>query len=399
MFRARLLFLAALACRNAPDLPPVVMTDSAGVRITTITAAPLALPAWPVDAVPRLVLAEPDSAGFTFVSAVHLASGGRFVVGDLRRLGLYVYDAAGELLQTFGRQGNGPGEFRGLMTISVSGDSIGTWDLSQRRFSLFGVGTGFERVLPTPPQPGDYDTPREAWLGPGPAVLTYWLRAEPPGPFPQGVRIRRWQNMAQLVLTDTAARVVGRTPLFRGVYSGESARGDARQLFSNLPFVAPGRGRIAFGSGEQFEVQVADSQLKVTDLVRWQGADEVLSVAEVDRGRAALRASMPPGAPAARVDEAVNTIVAAELLPKVRPAISRALWDDAGRLWLGRFEAPVRGIAEASEWYVLGTDYRPQGRVRLPTHVRLEAVRGRDLVVSVRDSLDVQSVQIWQFRP
>lgn len=399
MSRVFPLLVLTLACRNTPDLPPVATTDSAGVRIATITTTPRELPAWRVDSVPRLVLAEPDSAGFTLVSAVHPLRGGRYLVADLRRLGLYLYDSTGKMLRTFGRQGNGPGEFRGLMTVSVSGDSIGTWDLSQRRFSLFGVAQGFERVLATPPEPGAYDTPREAWLAPGPTVLTYWLRAEAQGPLPQGVRIRRWQNMAQLVLTDTAARVVGRSPVFRGVYSGERERGDARQLFSNLPFVATGPGRIAFGSGEQFEVHVADAQLKVTDIVRWQGADEALSSAEVDQGRAALRASMPPGAPAARVDEALNAIVAPELLPKVRPAISRALWDDAGRLWLGRFEAPVRGIAEASEWYVLGADYRPQGRVRLPAHVRLEAVRGRDLVVSVRDSLDVQTVEVRQLRP
>jgi hypothetical protein len=92
----------------------------------------------------------------------------------------------------------------------------------------------------------------------------------------------------------------------------------------------------------------------------------------------------------------VNDIVAPELLPKVRPAISRALWDDTGRLWLGRFDAPTRGLAESYDWVVLDTAMRPIGRVRLPEVARLESIRGDDLLLSVRDSLDVQTVQVWR---
>ncbi|MBL8984199.1 MAG: hypothetical protein JNL26_18580, partial [Gemmatimonadetes bacterium] len=175
MPRVHALVLAlVLACRGAPETSDVQVTDSAGVRIATIGTPPQELPVWSVDSTPRVTLADPDSAGFTFVSAVYPLGGGRLLVADLRRAGLYVYDAGGQLLRTFGRQGNGPGEFRGLMTVSVSGDSVGTWDLSMRRFSLFSVERGFERILPTPPAPGDYETPREAWLGPGQTVVTYW---------------------------------------------------------------------------------------------------------------------------------------------------------------------------------------------------------------------------------
>ena len=393
--RVHAVFVAlVLACGSATERSGIQMTDSAGVRIATISTQPQALAEWSSDSTPLLTLAEPDSAGFTMVSAVHTMSDGRLLVADLRRAGLYLYDARGQLLRAFGRQGNGPGEFRGLMTVSASGDSVGTWDLSMRRFSLFSAARGFERILPTPPTPGDYETPREAWLGPGQTVVTYWSRTTNPGPVPQGVRIRRWQSTADLTLSDSTGRITGRTPTFNGSYSGQSDRGDARQLFSNLPFVAVGADRVAFGSGEQLDVYIADAGLRVTNIVRWRGADEVLSEAEVERGRAALRSNLPPGAPAERVEEALRTIVAPELLPKQRPAVSRALWDDAGQLWLGRFEAPVRGIAEASEWYVLDTSLRPQARLRMPSNVRLEAVRGDDLVVSVKDSLDVQSVQL-----
>jgi hypothetical protein len=180
------------------------------------------------------------------------------------------------------------------------------------------------------------------------------------------------------------------------MYSGQDERGDARQIFSNQPFIAPAADRVAYGSGETFEVHVADRDLATQRIVRWALADEPLTDAEVSRARERLYASMPVGAPRERIEQALNDIVAPELLPKVRPAISRALWDDAGRLWLGRFEPPIRGLAEAFDWVVLDSAFRPVGRLRLPELARLESVRGNELLVSVRDSLDVQTVEVWR---
>lgn len=283
-----------------------------------------------------------------------------------------------------------------MMTVSVVGDTIGVWDLSARRLSLFTIDSGFRRLVPTPQRSSDYDTAREIWITSGVRPLTYWLSATWPGALPRGTRIRKWQFTGQLSLSDAATRTLATSPTFNGIYSGQVERGDARQLFSNLPFIAPATDRVAYGSGETFEVRLADRDLATRRIVRWSLAHEPLSEAEVATARERLFASMPPGAPRAKIEDAVNAIVAPELLPKVRPAISRALWDDAGRLWLGRFEAPTRGLAESFDWVVLDTAARPVGRVRLPEFARLESIRGNDVLVSVRDSLDVQTVQVWR---
>ena len=51
---------------------------------------------------------------------------------------LRVYAADGRHLQTVGRRGNGPGEFRSLSLLGrVQGDTTFVWDLSQRRVSVF----------------------------------------------------------------------------------------------------------------------------------------------------------------------------------------------------------------------------------------------------------------------
>lgn len=384
-------------CTGESSRPAATITvDSAGIAITTIGDSLDAVPPWAVDTSARITMSSPDSTGFVFVSAAHWVSNGRVLVADARQARLQLYDASGRHLRTLGRDGDGPGEFRRIMTVSASGDTIGVWDLSTRRLSLLTVDSGFVRLVPTPQAPSDYDTPREVWIVDGARALTYWLGATPPAPLPQGVRIRKWQFSGHLALSDTTARPLGASPAFNGVYSGQVERGDARQLFSNLPFVALAPDRVAYGSGETFDVTVADGDLVTRRIVRWSLADEPLSDAEVATAREQLIASLPPGTPRERIDDAVNTIIAPELLPKTRPAISRALWDNAGRLWLGRFAPPTRGLAESHEWVVLDTAMRPLGRVRLPELARLEDVRGDALLLSVRDSLDVQTVQVWR---
>lgn len=389
----------ATACRGDEGRSATISTvDSAGVAITTIGSSLDVVPVWEVDTAARITFESPDSTGFVFVSAAHWVSGGRLLVADARQRRLQLYDSTGQHLRTIGRNGDGPGEFRGMMTVSVVGDTIGVWDLSARRFSLLTVDSGFRRVVQTPQKPSDYDTAREIWITSGVRPLTYWLTAAWPGPLPRGTRIRKWQFTGQLALSDTSGATLSSSPSFNGVYSGQVERGDARQLYSNLPFMALTTSRVAYGSGETFEVRIADATLVTRHIIRWLLADEPLTEAEVATARERLMASMPTGAPRARIEEAVNNIVAPELLPRVRPAISRALWDDAGRLWLGRFDAPTRGLAEAFAWVVLDSAARPVGRVQLPEVARLESVRGNDLVVSVRDSLDVQTVQVWRVK-
>ena len=164
-----------------------------------------------------------------------------------------------------------------------------------------------------------------------------------------------------------------------------------------MPFVAVSADRIAYGSGETFEVHVTNGLLHPARTIRWHLASEPLPETEVARTREALLLSMPPGAPAAKIEEALSVMLAPELLPKVRPAVSRAVFGDAGELWLGRFEPPVRGLAESYDWVVLDSVGTPQGRVVLPEGTRLEAVRANQLLVSVRDSLDVQRVEVRKF--
>ena len=50
------------------------------------------------------------------------------------------------------------------------------------------------------------------------------------------------------------------------------------------------------------------------------------------------------------------------------------------------------------QWSILGDDGEPLAILRLPASTRLEDVRGDDVVVVRRDSLDVQTVAIHRIK-
>jgi hypothetical protein len=88
---------------------------------------------------------------------------------------------------------------------------------------------------------------------------------------------------------------------------------------------------------------------------------------------------------------------APEILPKLRPAISRVFVAPDANLWVERFEATRLGspVQKAGErWTVLTADGEPVARLTIPTGSRLEDVRGTRVVLVLRDSLDVQTVAV-----
>src|SRR5687768_12576163 len=86
---------------------------------------------WSVAPTPLLVVGVSDDPGETFTGiggAVRLPDG-RVDVADVRELRISVYDARGRQLARFGRDGNGPGEFKSVRGIwRAGGDTVAVWD-------------------------------------------------------------------------------------------------------------------------------------------------------------------------------------------------------------------------------------------------------------------------------
>jgi hypothetical protein len=133
-------------------------------------------------------------------------------------------------------------------------------------------------------------------------------------------------------------------------------------------------------------------------MIRWPARDERLTSEEVERVRGEAiallsRRPLPPN------PFAMN--FAPEILPINRPSIGRVFVDQDDRIWIERFEATRLGTAvqvPGDQWSILSPEGRPVAILRLPLMTRLEDVRGDDVVVVRRDSLDVQRVAVIRLK-
>ena len=390
--------LATLACvKNELTASQIAVSDSAGIRITTITAASESLPVWTLEAEPRRVLtgAETgDETAFAFIGAVRFLSNGGLVFGDVATGRLILYDAQGRFVRFHGRRGDGPGEIRRLGSITVKpGDTLATFDPGLRRLSFWLPDSGFFRSMSLAGD-GSLDSfPLDAAPWSDSRVLVLQLSTTPQGNVPPASGVRRWPNRVQLMLRDSSGTMLDTSPAFNGEYSGLTERGDIRLPFSHRPFVALARDRIYFGAGDTFTLTWLDSSFRVAGMIRWPANQERLTSHEVDSVRAEAVATLSrrplPSNPFAMH-------FAPEILPEFRPSIGRVFVDREDRIWIERFEAMRMGAVQkpGTQWTILRDDGLPIALLQLPSHTRLEDVRGDEMVVVRRDSLDVQTVAV-----
>jgi hypothetical protein len=395
--------LATLACgRNDVPRTQVEVADSAGVRITTVLAAPESLPLWTLESEPRLVLTGTETGvetAFAFVGPVRFLSSGALVVGDVASSRLLIYDAGGRFLRFLGRRGEGPGEISRLESIAITaGDTLATFDRALRRLSFWHAETGFIRSVNLADGGGLESWPADAWPWHDSLLVVFQIANTPQTSVPLGSGVRRWPMRAHVSLRDRAGRLLRKSPTFDAMYSGLDERGSLRLPFSNRPFVATGDDRIYFGSGDAFEITYLDASFAVRGEIRWTARDEPLTKEEVERVRGEAialisRRPLPPN------PFAMN--FAPEILPANRPSIGRVFVDRDGRLWVERFEALRMGTPSqvpGDQWSILRDDGQPVAILALPPMTRLEDVRGDEVVVVRRDSLDVQSVAVHRLR-
>ena len=79
-----------------------------------------------------------DAVIFGNISAIGVNSDDQLLVADADATVIYVFSESGDSLYTFGRPGNGPGEFDSIQDLDIgSGDSVFVWDGWRDRLVVF----------------------------------------------------------------------------------------------------------------------------------------------------------------------------------------------------------------------------------------------------------------------
>lgn len=182
--------------------------ETPGERATPTAAA------WRLEPTPWLTVGTSVSDPgheLTNVSSARM-NPGRLLVANSGSQELRAFDSTGKYLGAFGRKGQGPGEFTGMIYVfPAPGDSLYSFDDGNLRWSLHAATGQYARVLPG----GTAAVPRPTWLyrrtvvesnipGPVPAWALGVLKGLPEAPPGAPIRRARFDELGFLWVTDSS---------------------------------------------------------------------------------------------------------------------------------------------------------------------------------------------------
>lgn len=388
-----ILLLAACGAgeRAATD---IAVRDSAGIAIVENTAA-----VWPegggwhLSPEPLVEIGALDGAPedqlFRVVGARRLGDG-RIVVANSGTHELRFYDAQGRHLRSVGREGEGPGEFRGLGAIHrYTADSIVAYDFRLRRLSIFDADGGFGRSMALPVI-GERTTPQFVGAFDDGTILLRTGRI-----FSTRDELRTGVSRDSSVFYRVAAD--GAVLDTIGVFPGSEAFVYTIENGLTVMGLAFGRNAVAdvqglhfyFGAGETYEVAIHAADGALQRLVRRRFDNLAVTPQDIERYKQRqLEATTDDNW--RRMQE---RIFAEMPFPATMPAYSRVLADAAGNLWVAEYRRPGD---DQPRWTVFDLDGRMLGTVDMPQGFSPTEIGSDYVLGTIRDELDVERVRLYE---
>ena len=366
---------------------PVVIEDSAGVRIVAYEGTPTTEPAFRLAAQPRYRHgANPGDYAFQEVDVGRLLPDGSAVVYDPWNVELVVLGQDGAAYGVLATEGEGPGELGHVSTIFALGqDSILVADLNLGRMTLF-VGGSVARTtaLRLPQGLGVEGTGSSGDL----LLATHWGPSVFEGEWLPGHMIRFDMETGAL---DTVASYDLNSRIPQGLqWDPIAAVGE----------VMVAAGQFVYTRSDRAEVTWHLPDGTVTQIVRWPAEPALLTEEWLEPIEADQRLMFRMHSPEAsddRLAEATQGTMAAyhAVIGRPLPLFGSPFADAEGRVWLPTYKpggehnskAPYTVMAPDGEW--LGTVDTP------PTFRILDVAGGLVLGVEL-DEMDVESVVVYE---
>jgi hypothetical protein len=323
------------------------------------------------------------------VSAAKRVGSDRYLIANDGSYEIREYDALGQLVQSMGGEGEGPGEFRSIDALILAADTVIAFDRQLRRFSRFSPSGQFLS-----------STTLEG-TGAGLSGVPHRMAG--------GAFIAAWTTSTALTRADSGFAVVGdvvrgQVVLIRHEPSGQI--GDTLGVFpgheegliesggfaasTRAPFalgfsLASWADRAVVGTQGRFELNLYEGSV-LRRVIRAPNPDSLVT----DERFRALVDRLVSQAPSPQLAEYVaNT---PEPQARVAPAFGSFLVSSDDRLWVAE---STYWYLTARRWYVFDVDGQRIATVVLPERFRLMDA-GADYVLGVwRDDLDVEHVQVF----
>ena len=366
---------------------PVVIEDSAGVRIVAYEGTPTTEPAFHLAAQPRYSHgANPGDYAFQEVDVGRLLPDGSAVVYDPWNVELVVLGQDGAAFEVLATEGEGPGEVGHISAIFALGqDSILVADLNLGRVTLFVDGSVARTTALRPSQGlGVEGTGSSGDL----LLATYWGPSVFEGEWLPGHMMRFDMETGTL---DTVASYDLNSRIPQGL------QWDPIAVVGEVMVAA---GHFVYTRSDRAEVTWHLPDGTVTQIVRWPAEPALLTEEWLEPIEADQRLMFRMHSPEAsddRLAEATQGTMAAyhAVIGRPMPLFGSPFADAEGRVWLPSYKpggehnskAPYTVMAPDGEW--LGTVDTP------PTFRILDVAGGLVLGVEL-DEMDVESVVVYE---
>lgn len=365
-----------------------VVRDSAGIVIVESAA-----PAWEEGEGLRLseeplveigMLDGPEEYQLFRVTGALRLLGGGIAVANSGTHEVRFYDVDGRFLAAAGREGEGPGEFRGIRGIEpYRGDSLVVLDSRLQRLTVLAADGSYGRDVTL--QPGPVNPRLVGTAGEGSFLLTGMFLFLPDDD-PRDLMVDVLRYDARGAFMDTLAQhLYYRAFPVReeGAVYIERARLAPITQFEAAP------GGYVVGEGQTYEVARYRPDGALERIDRWRGPDRTVTSEHEARYREDFLANIEdPGA--RRLAE-----LRLERVPfaEARAAYRLLVAGRDGSLWLREREIP--GEEGPARWDVLASDGRWLGPIEIPSDLRVLDVGSDWLLALRRDELGIERVQLY----
>lgn len=374
-----------------------VLRDSAGVQITeNVWPDSTEVPWWTAAAEPLVDIGGLDASesyALFQVGDAQRFEDGSIVVAHGGGHDVRIYDRAGIHVRTFGRQGDGPGEFqRPTRVLAQPGDSVLVYDAQAQRISRLSRSDGFARDWRLAQGDGRPAALIGA-LADGSLIARGNARFGQQGPPPAG-RLRN--DVVFLRFGDPATPgdtvvVVPGNETFVRTETDANARITAISIFT-LPFglttqAATGADEIVIGTQDAPELRVYGADGTLRRIVRTGAPMPAVTPAHVEAWQERLSEGLPPDRQAEYRRGVADLPHGAHV-----PPYGSVHVDEQGFTWVQDYDDRIN---PAGGWSVYDDEGRIAARIHLPAALRVHHI-GVDFVLGVeRDDLDVERVRLY----
>jgi hypothetical protein len=391
--RLAVAMLVAHGCSTERTDSTSTVTDSGGIQI--VESSGYSWPdghGWRLSDQPTLDIGllegDPAYEFFRIVGARRLTDR-RVVVADAGAFEIRYYDSSGSHLLSTGREGGGPGEFGGILSMtSTSEDTLLVHDWSNRRISYFDPSGAFARsvqlrfltesggfpMIVEPFEDGTVLVGVRTSLGSGEFETgmsrdeIVYLRCDPDGALMDTLAVRPGGEMQRLAQENL--RIVGDRP------------------FGRYPQYAVFGSGFFHGSSDSYEIESIDKTGRLLRSVRRPVPNMEVTSADIE----AYKQEQIENAGDERRRQISQMLLDAVTFPDVYPAYGSFLADADGNLWVAAYRRPGD---DQPRWTVFDRDGRALGEVQTPERFGIFQI-GTDFVLGRwTDELDVQHVLMF----